>query len=73
SRFGFDDGLFAAGRAPISGLAAIRRDLYTTADFDGRSSWAAQPSKGGVSFPDGGKPQAGYGEEVGAGIIIRIP
>ncbi|MDD5137488.1 MAG: UPF0489 family protein [Candidatus Omnitrophica bacterium] len=61
SRFGFDDGLFAAGRAPISGLAAIRRDLYTTADFDGRSSWAAQTSKGGVSFSDGGKLQPSKG------------
>jgi hypothetical protein len=87
SRFGFDDGRLAASRASIYGLLAFRGGLYTVADFDGRSSWAAQPAKGAVSFSDEGILQsskdavsffdtgkflAGYGE-VASGVIKYIP
>jgi len=56
--FGFDDELSGGNRVSVSDLPALRSGLYTIEDFNGRGSFSAQASDG---------------EEVGAGIIIRIP
>ncbi len=61
ARWSFDDTLSAVSRVSVSGLPAFDSGLYSIADFDGRSSWAAQPSKGGVSSSVEGKPQPSKG------------
>jgi hypothetical protein len=87
ARLSFDDTVSAVSRVSVSGVPAFGGGLYSIADFDGRSSWAAQPSKGGASFSDEGRLQPskggasfsglgnlrpGYGEAA-AGAIVKIP
>ncbi|OPY77133.1 MAG: hypothetical protein A4E70_02642 [Syntrophus sp. PtaU1.Bin005] len=72
ARLSLDDTVSAVSHVSVSGLPAFDSGLYSIADFDGRSSWAAQPSRDGASFFDLGKLRPGYGEAA-AGAIAKIP